>query len=158
MVRAIVVFQKERGRPSNVLWVVSEQSMHKASSKAELELGLPFWAHLILGTLRKVTVKHSQQQGGYPLVAEMMMMRRMTATTTPMIAIIFMFCHQYFLFSRVAWKFIGSTRPLRLTLQWGKFEKWPRGCKVEMFSLHMVWNKLWGKWMINDYWSFKTNI
>merc|ERR1719189_3415576 len=62
----------------------------------------PFWAHLILGTLMKVTVKHSQQQGGYPLVAEMMMIRRMTATTTPMIAIIFMFCHQYFLFSRVA--------------------------------------------------------
>ena len=117
VVRAIVVFQKERGRPSNVLWVVSEQSMHKASSKAELELGLPFWAHLILGTLMKVTVKHSQQQGGYPLVAEMMMIRRMTATTTPMIAIIFMLCHQYFLFSRVAWKFIGSTRPLRLTLQ-----------------------------------------
>ena len=38
----------------------------------------------------------------YPLVAEMMMIRRMTATTTPMIAIIFMFCHQYFLFRRVA--------------------------------------------------------
>ena len=38
----------------------------------------------------------------YPLVAEMMMMRRMTATTTPMISIIFIFCHQYFLFSLVA--------------------------------------------------------
>jgi hypothetical protein len=38
----------------------------------------------------------------YPLVAEMMMMRRMTATTTPMIPIIFMFCHQYFLLRRVA--------------------------------------------------------
>ena len=38
----------------------------------------------------------------YPLVAEMMMIRRITATTTPMIAIIFMFCHQYFLFRRVA--------------------------------------------------------
>ena len=52
---------------------------------------------------RQLCIIHHTQAWGYPLVAEMMMMRRMTATTTPMIAIIFMFCHQYFLFSRVAW-------------------------------------------------------
>ena len=53
----------------------------------------------------KVTfLKHSEAAGGYPLVAEMMMIKRMTATTTPMIAIIFMFCHQYFLLRRVAWR------------------------------------------------------
>jgi hypothetical protein len=38
----------------------------------------------------------------YPLVAETMIMMRMTATTTPMMIIILMFCHQYFRFSRVA--------------------------------------------------------
>jgi hypothetical protein len=38
----------------------------------------------------------------YPLVAETMIMMRMTATTTPMMIIILMFCHQYFRFSLVA--------------------------------------------------------
>jgi hypothetical protein len=39
----------------------------------------------------------------YPLVAETMMMMMITPTTTPIMIIILMFCHQYFLFSLVAW-------------------------------------------------------
>ena len=37
-----------------------------------------------------------------PPVADTMMMIKMIKTTTPMIIIIFMFCHQYFLLSLVA--------------------------------------------------------
>ena len=96
--------------------------------KAELaRAGLPFWSHLVLGTFWKWLLNtQQQQQGGYPLVAEMMMIKRMTATTTPMIPIIFMFCHQYFLLRRVAWrkmsKLLGSFGPVyRQTWVWNWF-------------------------------------
>ena len=39
----------------------------------------------------------------YPLEAQTIIMINKMATMTPMIIIIFMFCHQYFLFSLVAY-------------------------------------------------------
>jgi len=81
-----------------------------------------FYPLFVIGTLWKWLVCTLSTAGGYPLVAEMMMIKRMTATTTPMIAIIFMFCHQYFLLRRVAWVWNWFAPSWRLSALWSSSE------------------------------------